>query len=95
MVAYGEFRQSFNKDPHDHRIVFYGLRYIIEQYVARRWTREDLDKTACFFATHGVGGSAFPFPRALLERIITQHDGWFPVTIEALPEGTVCYPVCY
>jgi len=28
MVAYGEMRQSYDKDPHDNRIVFYGIRYM-------------------------------------------------------------------
>jgi nicotinic acid phosphoribosyltransferase len=25
-------------------------------------------------------------------KFIEENDGWFPVRIEALPEGTVCYP---
>lgn len=28
MVAYGEMRQAYDKDPHDNRIVFYGIRYM-------------------------------------------------------------------
>lgn len=35
---YGEFRQGYDKDTKDTRLVFYGLRYILEHYVARRWT---------------------------------------------------------
>lgn len=34
-TAYGEFRGSFEGDPEDHRILFFGLRYIVEHYVAR------------------------------------------------------------
>lgn len=28
MVAYGEMRQAYDKDPNDNRIVFYGIRYM-------------------------------------------------------------------
>lgn len=37
---YGEFRQGYDKDTADTRVVFYGLRYILEQYVCRRWTQQ-------------------------------------------------------
>ena len=35
---YGELRQGYDKDTTDTRQVFYGMRYILEHYVARRWT---------------------------------------------------------
>jgi nicotinic acid phosphoribosyltransferase len=92
MVAYGEFRRSFTKDPNDHRIVFYGLRYIIEHYIARQWTQQDVDDAALFFSTHNAGYTPFPFPQELFTRIVQQHDGRFPVTIEALQEGSVVFP---
>ena len=92
MVAYGEFRQSFEKDPEDSRILFYGLRYLIENYVAKRWTMEMVEQSARFFATHNAGYTDFPFPRHLFEKFITENDGWFPVKIEAPLEGSVVYP---
>lgn len=91
-TAYGEFRGSFEGDPEDHRILFFGLRYIVEHYVARRWTLESIDQGAQFYATHNAGFTSFPFPRALLEKIVTDHDGWFPVRIVGLAEGQVVYP---
>ena len=92
MVAYGEFRQAYDHDEQDQRIVFYGMRYIIEQYVARPWTQADLVMAEQFFGTHNAGSTAFPFPRELFQRIIRENDGYFPVKIEALPEGSVVYP---
>ncbi|TPX71185.1 nicotinate phosphoribosyltransferase [Spizellomyces sp. 'palustris'] len=72
MIAYGEFRTGFDKDLNDRRIVAYGIRYIIENYVAKQWTLEDV---------------------ALAERFFSMHNaGYFPVKIEALPEGSVAYP---
>ncbi|KAL7752198.1 hypothetical protein RI367_002243 [Sorochytrium milnesiophthora] len=92
MVAYGEFRSPYDHDADDHRIVFYGMRYIVEQYIARQWTQADLVLAEQFFATHNAGRTPFPFPRDLFQRFITENDGFFPVKIEALPEGSVVYP---
>lgn len=38
MVAYGEFRSAFDKDPNDSRFVFYGIRSV-ERKDTRRATR--------------------------------------------------------
>jgi hypothetical protein len=49
LLQYGEFRRGFAKDKIDTRIVHYGLRYFIEQYVSRRWTLEDVEQADTFF----------------------------------------------
>eukprot|EP00960_Hanusia_phi_P070447 767311-Hanusia_phi.AAC.4 len=36
--------------------------------------------------THKAGGTPYPFPRDLFLKFIKENDGYFPVTIEALPE---------
>jgi nicotinic acid phosphoribosyltransferase len=101
MVAYGEFRCSYDKTPDDHRFVFYGIRYIIETFVAKRWTMEDLENADKFFKTHNSSYTPFPFPKNLFEKFIRENDGYFPgiffcinlhvVKIEALPEGSVVH----
>ena len=48
-AQYGEFRGGFEKDKEDTRLVFYGMRYIIENFVARQWTQRDVDEAARFF----------------------------------------------
>ncbi|ORZ35847.1 nicotinate phosphoribosyltransferase family-domain-containing protein [Catenaria anguillulae PL171] len=92
MVAYGEFRHAFNKCPTDHRVVFYGMRYLIETYINKQWTAADLALTERFLATHNAGFTPYPFPIELFRDMIAHNDGYFPVTIEALPEGSVVYP---
>ncbi len=70
MVAYGEFRCAYNKDADEQRIVFYGMRYIIDQYVGKRWTREMVHQTEAFFATHMAPAyTSFPFPRDLFLKV--------------------------
>lgn len=63
MVAYGEFRSPFKKDTLDTRIVYFGIRYIIEEYIAKRYTVEDVEMASVFFQTHNSGGSTYPFPK--------------------------------
>ncbi|KAF8927275.1 hypothetical protein BGZ47_002241 [Haplosporangium gracile] len=91
MVAYGEMRQAYDKDPTDNRMVAYGIRYIIENYVAKRWTLQDVDQAKEFFKTHNAGFTPFPFPADLFKKIVNEHDGYFPLKIEALPEGTAIH----
>ena len=92
MTAYGEFRQPYNKDSLDHRLIFYGIRYITETYLARKWTIPDLLLAEAFFKEHNIGYTPYPFPRDLFVKFITENNGYFPVTIHALPEGTVIHP---
>ncbi|KAJ2381157.1 hypothetical protein GGI05_006074 [Coemansia sp. RSA 2603] len=91
-VAYAEFRHGFGKDETDTRMVFYGLRYIIETYICRQWTAEDVAMAEGFFNTHNVGHTPYPFPKDLFLKFIKEKNGYFPVRIEALPEGSVVYP---
>ncbi|KAF9580911.1 hypothetical protein BGW38_002251, partial [Lunasporangiospora selenospora] len=91
MVAYGEMRQAYDKDPNDNRIVFYGIRYIIENYIDKQWTLQDVAQAEAFYSTHNAGFTPFPFPKDLFLKIVNEHGGYFPVKIEALPEGTACH----
>jgi len=91
MTAYGSFRAPFS-GAKDTRIVYHGICYIIENYVAVPWTIEELDEADDFFKTFGPGESQHPFPREIFEKFILENDGFMPVKIESLPEGTVVYP---
>eukprot|EP00285_Hemiselmis_virescens_P010692 CAMPEP_0173389334 /NCGR_PEP_ID=MMETSP1356-20130122/11438_1 /TAXON_ID=77927 ORGANISM="Hemiselmis virescens, Strain PCC157" /NCGR_SAMPLE_ID=MMETSP1356 /ASSEMBLY_ACC=CAM_ASM_000847 /LENGTH=553 /DNA_ID=CAMNT_0014346461 /DNA_START=38 /DNA_END=1699 /DNA_ORIENTATION=- len=90
MSAYGEFRSPF-PERGDNRFVFYGIRHYIDNFVGRKWTRADVDAAEAFYKTHNAGFTPYPFPRDLFNKFIAENDGYFPVTIEALPEGSVCY----
>ena len=48
-VQYGEFRHGYDKDTADTRVLFYGLRYIVEKYLHRQWTVEEVDRASKFF----------------------------------------------
>eukprot|EP00286_Rhodomonas_abbreviata_P018302 CAMPEP_0181308900 /NCGR_PEP_ID=MMETSP1101-20121128/11726_1 /TAXON_ID=46948 /ORGANISM="Rhodomonas abbreviata, Strain Caron Lab Isolate" /LENGTH=563 /DNA_ID=CAMNT_0023415347 /DNA_START=161 /DNA_END=1852 /DNA_ORIENTATION=+ len=92
MTAYGEFRAQYKGvGVDDDRFIFYGMRHCIENLVARRWTRADVEAAEAFYSTHNAGATPYPFPKDLFLKFIDEHDGYFPVVIEALPEGTVAY----
>jgi len=90
MVAYGEFRHPY-KGMKDQRIIFYGIRHIVENYLNRKWTVEDVEAADLFYKTHNVMETEYPFPKELFMKFVNENDGYFPVRLEALPEGTVVY----
>ena len=46
---YGEFRVGYQKDQEDTRIVSYGIRYIIDNYISKQWTLEDVERADLFY----------------------------------------------
>ncbi|KAG5459593.1 MAG: hypothetical protein BJ554DRAFT_8465 [Olpidium bornovanus] len=65
MVAYAECRSGYDGDKEDTRILFYGIRHVIENYVAVQWTIEDVEKAEAFFTGHNAGHTSFRFPKDL------------------------------
>src|SRR5690242_10233435 len=53
----------------------------------RRWTHQDIDRARDFYSTHNAGFLPYPWPEELFRDIVDKNNGYFPVTIEALPEG--------
>lgn len=66
------------------RSVMFGLQMILLDFFARRITREDVVIAKEIAAAHGE-----PFNEAGFLRIVDTHDGFWPLRIRALPEGTV------
>lgn len=64
--------------------LFFGLQSFIRNYMMRPITIEEIDFVEPIIKAHGE-----PFNRQGFERIVTQHGGFFPVRIRAVPEGTV------
>lgn len=64
--------------------VFFGLQYILKEYLMQRVTKEDVDEAARFFKDHGE-----PFNYEGWMRVVNVHNGKLPLRIRAVPEGTV------
>lgn len=75
-----------NDDP---RMLFFGVRYIVETFFAKKITHEFIDEAVSFFSTHGPGFTPYPFPEAEFRRVVDEFNGIPPIKVEALPGGTV------
>lgn len=71
------------KHPFD-RTVFFGLQYIIEQYLMTTLTKEMVQEARAQWTDHGM-----PFNYDGWMRIVDELDGKLPLRIRAVPEGTV------
>lgn len=64
--------------------VFFGLQAFLKEYLSTPITQQDIDEASVMLAAHGV-----PFYKAGWQYILDQYQGYLPVAIEAVPEGTV------
>lgn len=65
-------------------VVFFGLQAFIKEYLLKPVTQQQINDADELLKAHGV-----PFNREGWEAILTKYDGYLPVSIEAVPEGTV------
>jgi len=64
--------------------VFFGLQMFIKEYLTNPITNADVDEAKVIFDAHGV-----PFNEDGWRYIVNEYDGFLPIEIEAIPEGTV------
>jgi len=64
--------------------VFFGLQAFIKEYLLEPITQADIDVADEILTAHGE-----PFNREGWEYILSQHNGYLPLVIKAVPEGTV------
>jgi nicotinamide phosphoribosyltransferase len=64
--------------------VFFGLQAFIKDYLLEPITMLDIERAERVVLAHGL-----PFNREGWELIVREHGGFLPLTIEAVPEGTV------
>lgn len=64
-------------------IVPFGLQIWIKEFLTVKVTMEHIDEAEKFATLHGE-----PFHRAGWEKVISVYDGYLPITIRAVPEGT-------
>jgi len=66
------------------RTVFFGLQAFIKEYLLSPITQADIDTADKILTAHGV-----PFNREGWQYILDNHNGYLPVVIRAVPEGSV------
>jgi len=80
--SYIESRRS--DEPDFDESVFFGLEYYIKEYLMKPVTMEDLEEAKEIFDLHGE-----PFPYDEWKYIIDEYDGYLPLKIESVLEGSV------
>jgi nicotinamide phosphoribosyltransferase len=73
-----------SRGGHFDRTVFFGLQYLLQEYLSRPITPAMVQEAAAFFTAHGL-----PFNRAGWDFIAQDCQGRLPIKIKAVPEGTV------
>lgn len=66
------------------KTVFFGLQYILKEYLTRRITTEMVEEAKTFYEKHGE-----PFNYDGWMYIAKELDGKIPLKIKAVPEGTI------
>jgi nicotinamide phosphoribosyltransferase len=64
--------------------LFFGLQAFLKQYLTRPITEEDIDEAEQLLTVHGL-----PFNREGWRYILQQYGGYLPLSIEAVPEGSL------
>lgn len=66
------------------RTVFFGLQGFIKEYLTKPIIQDDIDEAEAVLAAHGV-----PFYKEGWQYILNKYNGYLPVSIRAVAEGTV------
>jgi len=83
--VYSYFESRYGEFPDTK---FFGLQYILKQYLTgQRVTRTMIEMADIYFKNH-FGDSSL-FNREGWEYILTEHGGRLPISIKAVPEGTI------
>lgn len=64
--------------------VFFGLQAYLREYLIEPFTSADIDE-----AEELIGDYGSQFDRQIWQDLLDDHGGYFPLEIEAIPEGTV------
>lgn len=64
--------------------LFFGLQAFLKTYLSKPVTLEDIDEAEEFITSHGL-----PFNRTGWEIIVKEYNGYLPLKISALKEGTI------
>ncbi len=78
--AYVEARNN----PFSDKVLFFGLQAYLLGPLSEAVTVADIDEAQAICDAHGV-----PFNRAGWDAIVSDYDGYLPIEISALPEGTI------
>lgn len=76
----------------DSRMVMFGLSWYINKFMTRQVTHNDVYEAKDFMAhAHSFGG-AMSFDVDMWNRVVEEHNGYLPIKIEGIEEGSTFFP---
>ena len=67
--------------------ILWGLTYVIEQYLTKPLTMEDVMDAKEIYDEFNIGGTPYPFNYEGAKKVIEECNGYIPLTIRAFKEG--------
>lgn len=83
MTSMYSYLEARDKSPMSY-VVFFGLQYLLKEYLTKRISMDDVIQANKFFKAHGE-----PFNYEGWRHIAVNCGGYLPVKIKAVPEGSV------
>lgn len=78
-----------NSEVYTNKVIPFGYIYFIKEYLSKPITMENIDEAEMFFNMHGA---SVEFNRKRWEYIVKEHNGFLPLKINAVKEGTI-FPI--
>lgn len=84
--------ENFSDVAQDDRMILFGLTQYIRNQLTDPCTAMDVVNAKQFMKSAHSFGGALNFDWLLWQRVLMEFDGFFPIKIEALPEGSTFFP---
>lgn len=84
-----EHLKSFCKTNNMH---LYGLTDFLRNELTHQITHAEVERAHDFMKTAHISGGALKFNADLWHTVVSEHNGYLPIKIEALPEGSMFLP---
>ena len=89
MSGYASFRTGY-KGENTNKVLFFGIHFIL-RFITHKWTQEDVEDLMDHMSTFGIQATTHPFPYELFMKFVNENNGYFPIHLAMLPEGSVVY----
>ncbi len=78
------YMHSYLEARGDEPVRFFGLQYYLKEYLTKPITQADIEQAKAIITAHGL-----MFDEAGWQHILDKHDGYLPIKIRAVKEGTI------
>ncbi|MDR0607628.1 MAG: nicotinamide phosphoribosyltransferase domain-containing protein [Candidatus Peribacteria bacterium] len=83
------FTFSLRRAPNERYIVIDGIRSVLKKMLSTPITQGELDFARAFYADQAKKGGTGYFNTEMWQEVIDRHQGYLPLTISAVADGTV------